>query len=176
MTETPEETPYRQVGFPGSYPNWKSFLGVLPACLLFSLAYAGFFNHAWYGDYTSLGYIWLICGVALVAASIGGFRGVEVLEKSTETSLIMFWWACADALLGLAFLAGRHLPHNAWLGLALAFITVLLMHLGAIFVVWDTLTEVFGVFAKIMTAAMGVVSLVAAGVLAFELATTIVAT
>ena len=117
-----------------------------------------------WGDYESLGLIWIACGAGLAITSVFGFRGIDTDEKSIETSLLLFCWACADALLLVAFAAGSQLPHNDWLGLAYAGITVPLMHTGVTFMVWDILTGVFGAFAKAMAVAMGAGALVAASV------------
>ena len=140
--------------------------------MLFALAYSSFFNHIWWDDYTPLGYIWGFCGITLVAVTATGASRMEAGEKSPATSLIMFGWACSDALLGVLFLAGSHFPYGVWLGLGLALITILLMHLGAIFLVWDSLTGIFGAYAKALTVAMGSAAIVAAGIIAAIWATT----
>jgi len=157
--------------------NWRSLLGLLPATMLFALAYASFYNHIWWDDYTPLGYVWVSCGVALVVAAVLGIGEVDVREKSPETSLLMFGWGCSDAITGgTLVLAWQFLPYSVSLGLFYALMTVLLMHLGAVVLVWGTLTGIFGAYAKAFAVAMGSAAMVVAGVYAFLIATTIIFT
>jgi hypothetical protein len=157
--------------FPGSFPNRKSYLGVVPAIVFFALACASSRTHQWGSDCGPLVYLWASCGLALVAISVGGYRGIRVDEKSVETTFIMFCWACADVTLGLAFVLGRYLPNETWLGIGYACFTVMLMHLGTVLAVWDVMTGILGAFAKAMTTAMGAAALIAAAFVSFALAT-----
>jgi hypothetical protein len=145
--------------------------------MLFALAYASFNNHIWWDDYTPLGYVWGSCGIALFAVAVLGISDVDVGEKSPETSLLMFGWGCSYAITGgFLVLAWQFLPYGVSLGLFYALITVLLMHLGAVFLVWDALTGIFGAYAKAFAVAMGSAAIVVAGVYAFLIATTIIFT
>jgi hypothetical protein len=90
---------------------------------------------------------------------------VDIRSKSGVTSLLIFGWACLDALLGVAFFFGSDLPHNAWTGFGYVVITIALMHMGAAFIVWDTLTGIFGACAKAIAVAMGSAAVVASVVI-----------
>lgn len=144
--------------------NWRSVLALLPAMMLFVMAYASFFNDSQWDDYTPLGYVWSLCGIALVVVSALGIRTISFEKKSIPASSIMFGWACSEALLGVVFLAGGPFPHNAWLGFGYVMMTMMLMNLGAIILVWNSLTGIFGAFAKAIIVAMGSAGIVAAGV------------
>lgn len=151
--------------------NWKSLLGILPTSLVFYLAYASFSTHLSREDYTPLGYAWAVGGVALLVLSVAGIRLVDVGYKSVATSLVMLGWACSDALIGIALLSVHGIPHNASTGLTYALVTILLIHLVAIFLVWDSLTGIFGAYAKGMTVAMGSAGIVASVIIAYTVAT-----
>jgi len=143
-----------------SNANWKSVLGLLPAIALLSHSYVSFTDQSWWESDTNLGYVWAIAGIALIVASVIGIRMVNVGEKSGGTSLLMFGWACSNALLGSGFFLGGGLPHNAWLGFGYAVIAIALMHMGAAFIVWDTLNGVFGAYAKAIATVMGLAAIV----------------
>ncbi|MBU0685285.1 MAG: hypothetical protein ABIE25_08935 [Thermoplasmatota archaeon] len=167
MTEALEEAYQSSSVPPAGKVNWKSIIGLLPAGMLYAMAYSSFFNHSQRDDYTPLGYIWSLCGLALVVVSMIGIRTIRFGEKSDATSFIMFGWACLSALLGFVFLAGGPFPHNAWLGFGYVMMTMMLMNLGAIIFVWDSLTGIFGAYAKAIIVAMGSAGIIAAGVWAW---------
>lgn len=160
MTEEQEETWLESDRPLALNANWKSVLGVLPAIALLSLSYASFTNQNWWENYTPLGYIWGVAGIAVVVASVIGLRIVDVGERSGGASLLMFGWAASNALLGFGFFFGGELPHNAWLGFGYAVITIALIHMGATFIVWDSLAGMFGAYAKAIAIAMGSAAIV----------------
>jgi hypothetical protein len=151
--------------------NMKSLLGLLPAIALFSLAYASLTEQTWWESSTALGYVWAMAGTAVVVESVIGVRMVDAGEKNGGTSLVMFGWACSNALLGVGFFFGGELPHNAWLGFGYAVITIALIQMGATFVVWDALTGIFGAYAKAIAIAMGSAAIVISVVLNLILST-----
>ena len=160
MTDAHEET-WHESELPRALnANMKSLLGLLPAFALFSHSYTSFTDQSWWESDTTLGYVWAIAGIAVLVASVIGVRMVNVREKSSRTSLLMFGWACSNALLGIGFFFGGGLPHNAWLGFGYAVIAISLMHMGAAFIVWDTLTGIFGAYAKAIATMMGLAAIV----------------
>ena len=169
MTEEQEENWLESERPQALNANWKSVLGVLPAIALLSLSYASFTNQNWQENYTPLGYVWGVAGIAVVVASVIGVRIVDVGEKSGGASLLMFGWACSDALLGVGFFFGRELPPNAWLGFGYAVVTIALMHMGATFIVWNSLTGIFGAYAKAIAIAMGSAAIVVSVVISLLL-------
>ncbi len=155
MTEAREET-WHESERPGAMSaNRKSVLGLLPAIALFSLSYGSLTGHSWWESDVTVGYVWAVSGITVVVASAIGVRMVDVREKSDGTSLLMFSWACSNVLLGIGFFFGSELPHNAWLGIGYAVITIALIHMGAAFIVWDTLTGLIGAYAKAIAIVMG---------------------
>jgi len=165
MGATAGQNEYQQVSFPGSFPNRKSLLGLIPAMMLVLLGASGLQTDAWSAVFSTIGPIWLVLGLALGVASVAGYRAVGVDERSREASIVMLSWAIADTLLVLSFALGSELPHDTWFAIALACITVPLMQLGVMFIVWDAMEGAFGAFAKAIASALGCGALVAAGVL-----------
>jgi len=127
----------------------------LPAIALFSLSYGSFTGQSWWESDTTVGYVWAIAGITVAVASAIGVRIVDVREKSGGTSLLMFSWSCSNVLLGIGFFYSGELPHNAWLGFGYAVVTIALIHMGAAFIVWDTLTGLIGAYAKALAIVMG---------------------
>jgi hypothetical protein len=173
MTGVHSETSY-DLEIPYSIePNRKSLLGLLPASTLLFLSYMSFVQtNVPRDEYTSLVYVSAAAGLSMFLAAVIGYLSVDVWNKSGVATSLVFGWAVFDALFGAGFFFGAGWPSHVWFGYGYAVIVLSLMQMGTTFIVWESLTGVFGAYAKAIAVAMGFAAIAASIVVCVALGMT----